>query len=270
MEKNKKKKTVKPVVKPYLKGEPWDRQSIKTSLLFLVSLIGVMAGFLILGGMLMWDSLILRLITNGMLMIVVYMIYFYNGASRGTVDVNAGEILYTRQETGRPVNEEERKRCFHPLKGFLIGLAGSLPFLIIGIVFACITERQLYGHGALPSWVSGLTGRAEVGDAIAYYTQAVGMELQDVLRLIVRMSIMPLISIIGAENADALLLVERLCVLPLLLPALSYGIGYTRGVAMRSRIHTDIARNNRKARKKQKQQQKQKQRLQPKGPQQLN
>ena len=62
MEKNKKKKTVKPVVKPYLKGEPWDRQSIKTSLLFLVSLIGVMAGFLILGGMLMWESLILRLI----------------------------------------------------------------------------------------------------------------------------------------------------------------------------------------------------------------
>ena len=96
------------------------------------------------------------------------------------------------------------------------------------------------------------------------------MLLQDVLRLIVRMSIMPLISIIGAENADALLLVERLCVLPLLLPALSYGIGYTRGVAMRSRIHTDIARNKRKARKKQKQQQKQKQRLQPKGPQQLN
>ena len=41
-----------------------------------------------------------------------------------------------------------------------------------------------------------------------------------------------------------------------LLPALSYGIGYTRGVAMRTRIHTDIARNKRKARKKQKQQQK--------------
>lgn len=275
MEKNKKKKPIKPVVKPYLKGEPWDRNSLKTCLFFFISLFGVMFGFLILGGMLMWDNFLLRLVSNLMLVGVVYAIYFYNGASRGTVDVNAGEILYTRRETGRSVDEDERRRCFHPLKGFVIGLVGSLPLLLVGIVFACIAQQQLYGHGALPSWVSGIAGRAEVGDAIAYYTQGASMNLEDILRLIVRLSIMPYVSILGTESSASLLSLERLCMLPLMLPALFYGFGYSRGVAMRTRIHTDIARNKRKARKKQKQlqqQKKQEQRLAgpKKGPQQLN
>lgn len=271
MEKNRKKKTIKPVSKPFLKGVPWDTQSLKSSLFFFLSLLGLMAGFLIIGGMMMWNNTFLRVTTNLVLLGVVYAMYFYNGASRGTTDVNAGEILYTRQETGRSVDENELQRCFHAAKGFLIALVGSIPLLVCGLIFACTTQVQLTTFGALPSWVSGVIGRAEVGDAIAYYQQSATFGMQEFLRLVVRMNILPIINIVGTGNAQTLLLVERLCVLPLLLPALSYGIGYTRGVAMRTRIHTDIAKNQRRARKKQKQQLKKKQaNTASKGPERLN
>ena len=91
----------------------------------------------------------------------------------------------------------------------------------------------------------------------------------DVLRLIVRMSIMPYVNLVGSTNKDGLLLLERFSPLLALIPGLVYGWGYTQGVAVRSQVHTDIAAGKRKQKRKEKKARQQRQ-AQRKGPEQLN
>lgn len=266
----KKKKPVQLVSKPYLKGEPLDKSCGKTCLFFCLSTFGSMLGLLLVGGMMMWSNQLLLIGSNVLLLLCVYAIYFYSGASKGTVAVNAGEILYNRREKGLSVDETERRACYHRAKGFLIGLVGSIPVFVCAVVLACTAQRQLTGYGVLPGWTSGILSQADVGNALAYYQIGEALTLTDVLRMMIRMMLMPLVNLIGAENQDGLLLLERFSPLLVLLPAMSYGIGYTRGVAVRAKVHTDIAQSKRRARKKQQKQQKQRQPRQPKGPEQLN
>lgn len=245
----------KPVSKPFLRGKPLEKTCIRSVFAILATMMIVMLGFTILGGMLAWDNLFLRVVCNGALLAVTYMIYYNAGANRGTQGVSQGEILYQRRETGRPVEKWELERAFHPAKGFLIGLLGCLPMVLCGVALAFVAQRQMTTAGALPQWVSGMN-RAEVTGALAAYQREVSLTVEDILRLIIRMSLLPMVNIVGSEAKESVLLLERLSALPLLLPGLSYGLGYLRGVAVRASIHGNIeagkklqAKRARKARK---------------------
>jgi len=198
----------------------------------------------------------------------VLLLFYYSGMSNGSIAVNQGEIMYRRKETEREVSAEELQRCYHPLKGFVIGLLGCVPAFILAFILAVTTQRVMMSFGMLPSWVSGLN-RAEVSEPLAYYTAAVPLSLTSLCRVIVRMLLMPAVNLIGAENADALLILERVSPLLVLLPGVSYGFGYTRGVKVRKRVHADIAEGRKKAAKKARRQKKIRQRSSA-GPQQLN
>ncbi|MBQ1860462.1 MAG: hypothetical protein II141_04705, partial [Clostridia bacterium] len=173
-----------------------------------------------------------------------------SGMSQGSVAVNNGEIMHHRRETGAQILPEELARSYHPLKGFLTGLAGTLPLFFCALIFAIITRKQMTGLGALPSWVAALEGREEVGPALEFYRTGGGWTLESILRIIIRLSLMPYVNMVGSGNADGLLLLERLSPILVLLPGLSYGVGYTQGVKVRSRVHADIAKNVRKKAKK--------------------
>ena len=108
-----------------------------------------------------------------------------------------------------------------------------------------------------------------VGEALAAYTVRGGMQFVDVLRIIVRILIMPFISMVGSENRDGLLLVERLSPVIVLLPALAYGTGYLQGRSERTKIHTGIAENRKSRARKEKRARKARV-ARPKGPKQLN
>lgn len=269
MQTNKKKKNAKvtPVSKPYMKGAAFDSTCPRSSLLIFGGTVLMMVAFLLIGGMMMWDNLVLRIITNGVLLLGAYMIFYYSGAGRGSIAVNQGEIMYKRTQIGGSMTEEERARCFHPAKGFLTGLLGCVPLLVCAIILACVAKRQMVTAGALPSWISSLMTRDEIGNALAPYQTIRGMDVEDVMRVIIRMCIMPLVNIIGSSNSGALLLAERLSPILMLLPGLSYGLGYLRGVSIRTQVHTDIAQNKRKSARKAKRQRKARQ---AKGPEQLN
>ena len=92
---------------------------------------------------------------------------------------------------------------------------------------------------------------------------------EDVLRLIIRVAIMPFVSMTGSENRDGLLLLERLSPMLVLLPACAYGTGYLQGQRERTRIHTGIAESNRRRIRKEKKARKARTAA-PKGPTQLN
>lgn len=125
-----KKKTAapKPVSKkPYLTGKPLDSSCIGGALRFFLYLLMMAIAFLFLGAVLSFDSFTLRLIINLAVVLLLLTVMFQSGAAAGSVAVSAGELAYQRKESNRMLNDAEIRACYHPLKGFLTALIGSLP-----------------------------------------------------------------------------------------------------------------------------------------------
>ena len=266
---NKKKKPVQEVTKPYLTGSVVDEHTKTGALgIFGVMIMVVVITFLV-SGVLNFDNDGIRIILNMLVEVLVLAIFYNSALGKGTEAVARGEILYMRQEKGKPYSDSELAVCFHPLKGFVTALLGLSPFILCGIILAVTANRQTTGVGTLPTWLNSYLPRSDIGDALVAYTQPVSMGLEDVMRLIVRVSMMPVVSMIGGENRDALLMAERLSPLILMLPAFAYGAGYNAGRQERTKIHTGIEESNKKRAKKEKKAQKARA-ARPKGPEQLN
>ena len=244
-----KKKQAAPVKKPYLTGAPFDGNSLKSALILLGMLALTAFVYLIAATALMIDIAPLRIALNVVLLVLTWQLFSASGRANGAVAVNQGEIMYRRQERGETVTAKDRSLCFHPAKGFLIGLIGSLPLFLVALGLALTATRQMTTAGALPSWLGTLAEDPDFATAVSAYTTQQHMTVTDVLRIITRVELLPWVNLIGSENADLLLLFERLSPLLVLLPGLSYGWGYTRGVQERTRVHTDIAAANKRREK---------------------
>ena len=267
---DKTKKPVKPVMKPFLMGNPTDERTVKSALGFFgILLLSVFMSFLI-SSMLSFDSAILRIILNALVEGIILLLFYNNASGKGADAVARGEILYQRQEKGIAFSKSEQAICFHPLKGYLVGLLGTLPLLLAALILAFTTTRQTTGIGVLPGWTSVYLRRSEVGDALLAYTEVGGLSFMEGLRLAVRILLMPFVAMIGAENRDGLLILEKLSPLLVLLPAIAYGTGYLEGKRIRTQIHTGIASANRKRARRERKARLARRNQVPKGPQQLN
>lgn len=266
--KNKKAQKIEKVTKPYMKGDAVDRTTVPGALKFFAGTVVMCVAYLIVCMMLNWDQQWLNITINLLVVLMVYMMFFQFGMNTGADAVNQGEIMLSREQKGRPVAIWERQMCFHPLKGLISALIGSVPLLLISILLAFIAKRQMSGLGTLPGWVSGYEGRQEIGNTLAIYHETGSMSLEAILRLIVRMSIMPYVNMVGAANKDGMLLLEHLSPLVNLLPAIAYGLGYMGGVSVRTSVHTNIALGKKKAQRKQAKERRA--RRQPHTPEQLN
>lgn len=267
MEKKKARKAPKPL--NYVTGTPVDEHTKIAILKFVGATFAMMVAFLIFGMMMMWKNTVLRVGLNLGLLLFGYLIFLQGGMNAGTTAVNKGEIFYQRDQTGRETSERERREAYHPMKGFVVSLLGSIPVFLIALILALTTQRVMSSAGVMPSWMETLERREEIGGALMSYHQAASMSLTDVLRMLVRMMLMPMVNIIGAERKDALLLLERLSPLLVLIPALFYGVGYQGGVRVRQRVHTDIEAGKRKIKRRQKRERQERNRA-PKGPERLN
>lgn len=266
------KKPVTPVTKPFLQGTVTDENTWKNALVFFGIVLVVAFMTFLVCSMTGFESVILRVLLNGAIIVMTMFIYYTRGVSLGTEAVARGETMYQRREKGLPVAESEIRICYHPLKGYVTALLGVVPVLILTLMLAFMTTKQTTTAGALPGWMSIYLRRSEVGDALVGYTQTRGMTFVEILRIIVRLTIMPWVSIVGTADRDAILWVERLSPLITLLPVIAYGFGYTRGVHVRTKVHTEIAENT-KRRQRQENRRRKKARgisLKPKEPQQLN
>ena len=187
----------------------------------------------------------------------------------GTEGVSRGEILFQHIQKGQEASQSEKRIPFHPAKGFVIGLLGSSLFVILALLLALTAERQMTGAGTLPTWMESYMRRSEISDALAGYSQSAAVSATDIFRIIIRLTIMPFVSICGAENRDLLLTVERLSPALVLIPAAAYGTGYMQGPSRRRKIHSEIAENARRRRIREKRERRARITV-PKGPQQLN
>ena len=264
-----KKKTVKIVKKPFLRGKVFDRDTVKSALKFFAATLGMAVANLMMGSMLMWEAAWMTKLFNGLLLLLAYMLFYQGGANKGTAAVNHGEIMYQRKEAGKTVSAADEALGFHSVKGIVNALLGSIPMLICAVILACVAQRQMSGIGALPGWIKTFQRRSEIGEALAFYNNIDPMTLEDSMRLVIRMLLMPLVNIIGIENKEGILRMEQLSVFPLLLPALSYGLGYLRGTDVRTGVHTAIAAGKRKRARKEKKRRQARMNTS-KGPEQLN
>lgn len=251
MENKKKKQKIEKVSKPYLKGDMIDRTTLPGAGKFFFGMLGMAVAFLIFCVMLNFDSQWMNIAVNLAVVLGFYLFFGQFGMNAGADAVNQGEIMYARQEKGRPVADWEKSMCYHPLKGLISALIGSIPFVLCALILALIAKRQMTSLGALPAWVSSLEGREEIGGALAYYHEGGSVSLETILRLITRMTIMPFVNMVGAGDMDAMLILERVSPVLNLLPALVYGLSYMQGVGARTSVHTNIAMGKQKARRKQ-------------------
>lgn len=247
----KQQKKIPKVTKPYLQGDPVDKTLFSRTIKFFFSTIGMVLAFVLVGGMMNWGNAILNGVFNGMIIVTMGLMFYQFGTTAGAEAVNQGEIMYQRRETGRTVDPAEQKLCFHPWKGMIYALLGSLPLVLASLVLACIAQKQMTPMGTLPSWIGALETRPEIGAPLTFYHDVPSMSLEDTLRIIIRMSTMPYLNIIGSANRDGMLLLERISPILNLIPAVVYGLGYMCGVQVRSKVHTDIALGKKKQKRKQ-------------------
>lgn len=232
--------------KPFLTGLVADERTLKSSLAFFGTLILVFFIAFIACATATFSNLLLRIFLNAAVVILALIVFFNNGSKRGAEDVAKGEILWQKKEKGLDISESERKLCFHPFKGYVIGVAGTLPFILLALYLAVNTSLQMTGSGTLPSWMQTYTKRGDIGNALINYTQPEGMAFIDYIRMIVRIMMIPFVNIAGNADKNGILLVERLSPLLLLLPAAAYGSGYLTGRSIRTQIHTAINVNDQK------------------------
>ena len=264
------KKPVQKITKPYLTGAPTDENTLRQALRFFGMMLLVLFMTLLVCSMTGFNSMPLRIIVNMFIEVLILFVLYSKGSDLGTDAVARGEILYQHEQKGMEISQSERRIPFHKLKGFIIGLAGSLLFLICGLIIALTAQKQMTTAGALPSWMDAYLRRAEFRDALSMYTQTTGLSFTDIMRILVRVMLMPFISMAGSENSDLLLMVERLSPLLVLLPAFAYGTGYLSGPAKRTQVHSEIAENKRRRISKEKKERKARRAIAPKEPQQLN
>ena len=262
-----KKTTVKE--KPFLRGKQTDENTVRQALKFFGALILVAFMSFIVCSMTSFDSAVLRIGINVVIETLIVLIFFNKGAELGTEGVSRGEILYQHIQKGQEVSENEKKIPFHGAKGFTIGILGSSLFVLIAILLAVTAKRQMTGAGTLPSWLDSYMRRSEISDALAGYSQGASATTTDIFRIIIRLAIMPFVSMCGAENRGLLLFVERISPLIVMIPAAAYGTGYLQGPARRRKVLTEIEENARKRRIREKRERRARS-VVPKGPEQLN
>lgn len=253
-------KPVEWVKKPIIPGSWHGRDAWKLALGRMLTFVGISLVYLITGALLSFDSFWLRAVMAVMVLLAVASHQYASGVGKGQKDAAYGEIIHARRESGYPVPEKECERSFHSFKGFFAVLVGSLPFMLLALVFAFITSEPHYELGVLPTWTESLMQQTEFGTGLAYYQTQTGMTAVDVMRIIDRSMVMPFVTIAAGVSAKATLLVERLSPLLILVAPIWYGTGYAQGLKYRARINTGIQMGDEKKKRRERKERRQRQR----------
>ena len=248
----KKKKGLKPVYMPYLRGNIYSRTEVKRSAKIVGFMVMFVFIYLLLGGAMTFDNTILRVCANLLLLAMGGVVMYGEGANQGETDVGFAEIAQKRLDEGKKVPKSEHDLCFHPLKGVLSAAIAALPFFVVCVVFAVIAQKQHYSLGVLPSWVSSYDSQGEVAQALAFYHEATPMSLEAILRVIVRLINFPYVTMMDINSYDAMYMVDKLSPLMCLTLPAFYAIGYLRGPYLRALVHGNIRMSRRKHNKQEK------------------
>jgi len=115
-----------------------------------------------------------------------------------------------------------------------------LPYFVMALIFALLTQPTAYTLGILPSWLTPYTRQSGIGDALAYYQSRDAVSALSILRIVVRSMTMPFINVAVKMGDVGTLWAERLSPLWLVIAPLGFGFGYLQGLKQRAKINTGI------------------------------
>lgn len=233
--------------KPYYLGSIYHMSSeIRRSLRVLVFQLIAAFVFLFIGQALVSANPVFRFVVNVLVILSFIALLLVEGSKNGEDDVAFSEIIHSKLSNNEIVNEFSKKRCFHPLKGFISGAIGFSPFIFIAFVLALKTNLQPYETGVLPTWVNAFERSDNVRISLDFYHNLSALSFVELLRLIVRLILFPLVNLLNTENIFTMYLFEILSPLIILLLSFSYGFGYLRGPLLRRKIHSGIRKNKKR------------------------
>lgn len=245
-----KKAAIALIFKPFSKGTVTDDRTVRRSLKILLMTLVVGLIFLLVGQLFVGIGIFGKLL-NALSLAAVAVYYYHEGLSAGLDDVAFGEIVLLQQERGNAI--DHKNRAFHPAKGWMAVLLGLLPLLILTGFFAVVTQKQTYSLGVLPDWLDAYVYDTDIRLALSYYKQVPKGHISDILRVPVRILLMPFLSFFDLNNPSQMLLVERLSPLFISILPMAYGFGYMQGPKARAKVHAGIKegtlKKKRKARK---------------------
>ena len=150
-----KKDRIERISKPFMRGKMIDRGLPGGALKyfgFMMLMLFVYFMSIMISAM---DSGILNVVINGAIIFTTWLIFWQSGMTSGSDAVTQGEIMYQRQEKGRPVADWEAEQCYHPLKGFIVALVGSCLLRIVWIytIFAMNRTLAVLFYSYPVSWI---------------------------------------------------------------------------------------------------------------------
>lgn len=243
---------------PFPYASHWGRTIVFPSLrLFAYPLLMTLISF-ILSPVLMSEWMVLRIGANALLVALMIFLLGYHGAYRGEKDVQNSFHLLTLQENDKEPSRQELAAGFHPMKGIVTGLLGVAPWFVAAVLLALLTQPYVYQLQDLPSYLQAYLGVPDIGAALSYYGEKIATTPVDVLRVLVRLVIMPYVNMAGTLTDAVSMLMDRISPLLVCILPLSYVIGYLMGPRMYRRTlarneaakkahRKKVARNQRKA-----------------------
>jgi hypothetical protein len=234
------KKQLAPVIKLYMRGSWHGKDATRKGLRMIFSILFVSFLYLLLGMLLSFNSLVLRILSSFIIVAVAALYLYVQGVNSGEADTAYGEIIYQHEQDGKPIARVDRERCFHPAKGFYIALIALIPYLLLTLLFAVLAEPLKYSLGVLPTWLESAARQTHVGEALAYYSAQEASMLMFVLRIAGRAVTMPFINIALLLGTNGVLWAERLTPVWVSIAPIAYAIGYLQGPKMRVKINTGI------------------------------
>lgn len=218
-----------------LRARRWGRQIIRPALMLMAAplLVGLVS--LIVAPVLMIENNALRVLFNSILLALVGLLLFNSGATRGEKDAQNSVRLMRDMKNGHQPTDGERAVCFHPLKGICTALLGALPWVLLAGALAILSKPYTYTLQDLPSYLGAYRRRWDIGAPLTYYNIVYAIAPVDILRVLVRLGIMPFVYI-GGDLSDTLsLLLDRISPLLVLVLPLLYAVGYQLGPHYRLR-----------------------------------
>jgi len=231
--------------KPLRRAQRWGRQVPMMALKLAGLMVAIVVAGLIFSALQAIDSAWLRIGLSALLTAGVLVICMNEGVTKGAVDAAASRGYDSMVSRGLSVSEKEDEACYHPLKALCAVLIVFIVPLALSVYVALTAENYSYTLQDLPTWVTESYGvRADVMGPLGAYGQAVAIETQDWLRMLVRLPMMMFINLF----ADPLMmsgLIDRVSPLCIAAYPLVYVIGYLCGPSLNRRREKD----NRRAKK---------------------
>lgn len=235
------------VYKPYQKGIWHSGLAVKKGLKLLAYFALFAFIYLVPGSALQFDSVILRVLFNLVMVLICAAIIYVDGARLGENEVAYGEIVYNRREAGGEVSRKDLESCYHPFKGVFIMLLAAIPLALLALPHAILAEKQVYVLQALPSWLTRSMGNnEEIMAPLQYYQTDISVGALDILHIVIRLLTFPFVNVASTSSADAVLMVDRLSPILCWLPAAAFPMGYWTGPRSRAQIHGNIKTNRKR------------------------